>query len=353
MHVALILRSGLGCLLALASLFVLAGAQPIGQRNMTRPAVGPRADFRGWEAVALRSRSAEVIVVPSIGRILQFSLLDEDGHALPGPFWNNPAGGPQLARDAEGWANYGGDKVWPAPQSEWPRITGRGWPPPLGFDAVAFTASIHDNAIELVSPVDQAYGIRVRRVITLDSQKPVMKIETTYEKVQGPAVRVGVWSVTQLNSPERAFVLLPKRSNLAKGYTDLGSAPPKDLTIDGRLLSVVRDPDHNTMIGSDGEVLLWVGDGPDLLIENKSSAPIDDTAEWPERGSHSKIYTNAGEQIKYVELELLNPLRELRPGQKAVMKSSYTLIPRTETDPLHEAKKVFAQPQTSGIIPKR
>lgn len=302
-----------------------------------------RADFRGWEAVVISNRAAEIVVVPTIGRVMQFNLVDENGHARRGPFWNNPSVGGHLASDAEGWTNYGGDKAWPAPQSEWPRIAGRGWPPPAGFDAVAYTVSIDGHSVELVSPVDPAYGIRVRRLIALDPHKPVMTIETIYEKVQGPPVRVAVWTITQLNSPARAFILLPKHSAFPQGYTDLGSAPPKDLKVEGRLLSVIRDPDHNTMIGSDGSALLWVGDGPDLLIENQDPQPPRDAAEWPERGSHSKIYTNAGEQLKYVELELLGPLRELRPGENASMKSTYTLVPRTQTDALREAQKVLAR----------
>jgi hypothetical protein len=34
--------------------------------------------------------------------------------------------------------------------------------------------------VQLVSPVDSTYGVRIRRTISLDSQKPVVTIKTVY-----------------------------------------------------------------------------------------------------------------------------------------------------------------------------
>jgi hypothetical protein len=352
---------------ALVFLLVASGirstASPWGAGDNPPPPPKPRfssgvtvtpAPFYGWKAIILRNRAAEVIVVPAIGRVMQFNLLDDKGNAIPGPFWNNPEIGGQLHADSEGWTNYGGDKAWPAPQSEWPKVAGRAWPPPQGFDAVSFTASIDGSRVELLSPVDPSYGVRVHRTIALDPERPVMTIETSYQKVQGRPVRVGIWTITQLASPDRAFILLPTHSALAAGYTNLLPSLPKDLTIDGRLLSLARDPVNKTMIGSDGSALLWVGNGPspDLLVETepktesktKTVSVAGHNAEWPEQGSHSKIYTNSGEELKYVEFELLAQLRDLSRGETASATSVYRLIPRTESDPLAEAKKAFERP---------
>jgi lysophospholipase L1-like esterase len=313
--------------------------------------------FHGWNAIVLRNPVVEAIVVPEIGRVMEFNLLDGKGGAQ-GPFWKNPAFGKDLKPDGEGWINPGGDKAWPAPQTNWRKITGRGWPPPKTFDAAPYTASIKDSGLELVSLINSNYGIRIRRMISLDPLKPVMTIQTVYERmpdkndqdkeVQGAELPVGVWTITQLNPPERAFILLPEHSALPQGYISfLPAAPatPKNLSINGRLLSVSRDPKDDTMLGSDGETLLWVGDGPDLLIENKSPQAPDATAQWPEQGSHSSIYTNGGDSAKYIELELLNSLHALKPGQDASMKTTYTLVARTESDVLLEAEKVLGQPE--------
>jgi hypothetical protein len=298
--------------------------------------------FHGWKATILRNKAAQVVIVPAIGRIMNFDLLDAKGNVIPGPFWNNPGLGEGLQPDSRGWKNYGGDKAWPERQADWPAIEHLTWPPPPAFDASPYEQSISGAKVQIVSPVDEAYGVRVRRTISLDPHKPVMTVQTTYEKVQGPPVQIGVWTITQSNSPDRAFILIPQRSALPQGYTNLLRTQPKDLRVDGRLLSVVRELERPSMIGSDGNALLWVGNGPDLLIENKSPEPTG-KVEWPESGSHTKIYTSPGDRLKYVELELLNPIQTLKTGESSSMESTYTLIRRSKSDPLAEAKKVFRQ----------
>jgi hypothetical protein len=296
-----------------------------------------RAQWQGWETSVIRNRTAEVVVVPAIGRVMQFRLLD--AAAAKSVFWSHAAIGPALAPDENGWINFGGDKAWPAPQSEWAAIAGSGWPPPRTFDAVPYTGTIDGNTVVLVSPVDPAYGLRVRRKISLNASEPIMSIETTYEKVRGAPVRVGVWTITQLVSPERVFVLLPERSTFAGGHRRLLPPEPKDFAVEGRLLSLARDTVQKTMIASDGDALLWVGDGPDLLIENVTPASAAG-ADWPE-GAHSQIYTSSDGAEPYVELELLGPLRDLAPEQTVSLASRYTLVPRVEADPLAEARRLL------------
>ena len=298
-----------------------------------------RARWNGWETHVIRNRSAEVVVVPAIGRVMQFRMLEEQ--APGGIFWSHPALGPALAPDENGWINFGGDKAWPAPQSAWQVIAGRGWPPPRTFDAVAHAATIEGGAVVLVSPIDPAYGMRVRRKISLHATDAVMSIETTYEKVSGAPVRVGVWTITQLVSPERVFVLLPERSAFAAGHRRVLPPVPKDFAVEGRLLSLARDTADKTMIASDGEALLWVGAGPALLIEAVTPAPAGAGAAWPE-GAHSQIYTSPDGAESYVELELLGPLHDLAPGQSAAMSVRYRLLRRQEADATAEARRVFA-----------
>jgi hypothetical protein len=299
------------------------------------------SDFHGWKAIVLRNRIAEIVIVPDIGRVMEFNLIDDKGRTMPGPIWNNPGLDKNMAADVEGWRNHGGDKAWPAPQSDWPKIAGRGWPPPIGFDAVAFEATIKDGQVQLVSPVDSNYGIRVRRTITLDSQKPVATIKTVYEKVSGAPVRTSVWTITQLASPDQAFILLPQHSQFQSGFVNLIPPAPTSVRVEGRLLSLSRDLVRKVKIGSDGEKLLWVGSGADLLLESKSSDSAGTKAEWPEQGSHSQIYTSPGDGVKYVEFELLDRLRNLNPGQDASLEVVYTLIPRTQSDPVVEAMRVL------------
>ena len=93
------------------------------------------------------------------------------------------------------------------------------------------------------------------------------------------------------------------------------------------------------MLGSDGEALLWIGDGPDLLIETVSDAH-DPKDEWPD-GAHAQIYTSSDEALPYVELELFSPLRDLRIGERACLRVRYTLAARADADATAEAKRVL------------
>jgi hypothetical protein len=308
-------------------------------RKTAAPAIA-RVDFHGWEAIALRNPVAEAVVVPAIGRIMRFGLRVGGGEASPAPFWSHPDLSSMLPADENGWINYGGDKAWPAPQSAWPAIAGRVWPPPQTFDAAPYAASIDGNRVRLVSPVDRFYGIRVTRAIAIDPAKPILTIETTYDKVRGAPVRVAVWSITQLEAPERLFVRLPERASFPGGYALRLPAAPRDLRTDGRLLSLAQDPVQKTMIVSDGDALAWIGRGLDLLIENVTDEPADAAARWPD-SAHAQIYTNPRGSESYVELELLGPLHDLRPGDRASMTVRYTLAGRTQADPVAEARVLF------------
>jgi len=286
--------------------------------------------------MALRNAHTEVVVVPAIGRIMSLAFAGDGGAS--DPFWRHDKLGPSLAGDENGWINHGGDKAWPAPQSDWERLLGKGWPPPATFDATAHVATMKGSAIEMVSPIDPAYGLRVRRTVTLLND--LMLVETAYEKVEGPSVRVAVWTITQLVSPDRLFALLPERSAFPGGHRSVMPAPPRDLAVDGRLLGLARDTKEKTMIVNDADALLWVGPGRALVIENVTT-PADASAPRP-GGAHAQIYTSPDTAEPYVELELMGPLVDLAPGQRATMTVRYRLLRREAADAAAEARRVFA-----------
>lgn len=326
--------------LALSSFF--GAADNIKTSPVASSVTTSHSDFHGWKAITLRNHVAEIVIVPEIARVMEFSLLDGAGHALPSPFWSNPALDKNMPADVEGWKNYGGDKAWPSPQEDWPKTTGRPWPPPAGFDAAPFTAKIQRHVVVMTSAVDSSYGMRIRRTIMLDPLKPVVTVNTVYEKVRGSPVRTGVWTITQLESPDRLFILLPEHSQFPQGYVNATSLKPRDLKIDGHFLSLSRDPDNKLKIGTDGTALLWVSGTTDLLLQSKADGG--DPNDWPEQGSRSQVYTSPGDREKYVEFELLGRLHDLRIGQKATLEVVYTLIPRTLPDSAAEARRVFHQP---------
>src|ERR1043165_8928211 len=86
------------------------------------------ADYHGWKNCAVLSNGKfEVIYVPQIGRIMRYGRIGG-----PNMLWENPkyfGKTVDLKNPGKDWTNFGGDKLWSAPQDRW------GWPPDPRIDA--------------------------------------------------------------------------------------------------------------------------------------------------------------------------------------------------------------------------
>jgi hypothetical protein len=294
---------------------------------------GAQIDYHGWkDCYRLASATLEVIVVPDLGRIMQLRRTGDDA----GVFWENRELDGQLPKPNSGtWANFGGDKCWPAPQSDWPRVLGHDWPPPAGFDSSAFETSVTETGLVLKSPVDPAWGIQAVRHIELDPSAPIMRVRTEFHKVSGKPVRVAIWTIAQFNDPACVAIELQLNSRFPNGYTHLSKPDPQDLTLNGRLLTFVRHPSKFVKIGSDAHEIVWVGPTSVVRIE-----AVILPGEYPDGGCPTEVYTNPGEQ-KYVELETLGPLVNLEASRTISHTTTYTVLPRTTADARVEAQKAF------------
>ena len=293
-----------------------------------------RTNYHGWpDSLLMSNGRAEAIIVPAIGRVMQFRFAGESD----GPFWENRAlDGKSPDPQSPDWGNFGGDKTWPSPQSDWPRITPRAWPPPVAFDSTPVTAQIYFNSVILVPPVDKDYGIRTRRVIELDPERPILTISTTYEKAAGDPMRVGIWTITQLQNPTTVYMPLPGTSRYPDGYNKQSDALPAKLKVERGLVSLTRDPGNAHKIGSDAGTLLWVGERQMLRID---SARVPD-ADYPDQASSAEVYTNP-DPLQYVELEMLGPLQTLKVGDQMTRNNVYTLLRRTRSNPESEARAIL------------
>ncbi len=294
--------------------------------------------YDGWpNSLAMANGQVEAVVVPAVGRVMQFRFRGEEG-----PFWENGAlHGRAPDPESKEWINFGGDKTWPAPQDDWEKIMRRSWPPPAGFDAMPVEAVISSAQpcvaeITLTSVVDPSYGIEISRKIHLDLAQPLLTIETTYRKVSGSPVKAGVWVITQLKEPEAVIVLVPENSQFPDGYTKLMPQVPLDLKRAQELLSLTRHNTAATKIGSDGKVLIWIGREHAVRIDT-SRIP---GAEYPDQGSSVEVYTNP-DPLAYVELETLGPLKTMRIGDTLTLETTYRLSRRTEKDSLAEARALL------------
>lgn len=296
-------------------------------------------NYHGWpDCYILSNGKVEAVVVPAIGRIMQFGFVGEEG-----VFWENrsldgrEANADLLVWAAKDWVNFGGDKTWPSPEADWSLFTNRkGWRPPLAFDGAPSGATVKGSTLTLSTYTDPFYGTRAHRRIELHPRDPVMTITTTFERIEGEPAVMGIWVITQLKEPVGLFAPVPKKPVFPNGYTLLSAEPPPDLKVHDGLVSLTRNPKAAHKIGLDGDSLLWVGEKHTLRIDSPRVAK----AQYPDQGSSTEIYVSA-DPLPYIELETLGPLHRMKPKDKISRANTYTLSRRTKPTPEAEARAIF------------
>jgi hypothetical protein len=205
----------------------------------------------------------------------------------------------------------------------------------VAFDSRPAEAAATEFGVTLTSPIDPGFGIQVVRHVELDARQPVLRIRTEYRKLLGDAVRVGIWTITQLREPKRVAVLLAEDSKFPVGYLPLFTVQPAELKLDGRLLWLKRHTSEQVKIGTDGSCMVWVGAGCALRIDAKAGP-----GEYPDGGCVTEVYTNP-DPLPYVELEVLGPLQAINAGDRIERTTLYTLKSRSTSDPEEEARKML------------
>jgi hypothetical protein len=108
-----------------------------------------RIPYHGWpDCYRISNDKVEAVVAPEVGRIMHFGLTGDEA----GVFWaNRLLEGKSPDPNSSDWLNFGGEKTWPAPQSEWQTMVGRPWPPPATFDSSPYAAKVVDDEIILAT----------------------------------------------------------------------------------------------------------------------------------------------------------------------------------------------------------
>jgi hypothetical protein len=179
--------------------------------------------------VALSNGLIELQVVPEIGgRVIQLKLGRKEF------FWVNPQLAGQLPPPGGlgpdgSWLNYGGDKLWPAPQGwdndqQWPG------PPDAVLDGSPYTIETRPDgtAIELTSGDDPRSGIRFSRVIRVFPDSTRVSVDATMTNIDSQPRRWGIWAHTQLDGGKpagtghntflQAWCPLNRKSQFPQGY---------------------------------------------------------------------------------------------------------------------------------------
>jgi len=353
-----------GILLGLANTSM---AQP--PSNST-PVVTQSVSFRGWSNCTLISNGiVEAVVVPQIGRIMAFHFV---GDPQSDPLYVNPDCVGKTAASASGgggnWANFGGDKLWPSEQANWPEYIGHTWPPDPAFDGEPQQLADIPNGVTLTTPASVPFGAVAVRTITLRPGEARLYISQVLSRTAPPApvagaaalkdgsfAPIGIWSVTQTRADATLFVPLSRSSNFPSGVVtfDSNSNPvdqagpmPTGWTIRPSMLIGRMDPVNSHKLGTDsrsGWIASMYGDNV-VFSEHYKDQPH---ATFPDRGCRNEVYVGSGSN-PYFEFEILGPLNSLNAGQQVSYDVYWQLdrlkkAPKDDTDAAAAIRKIMKQ----------
>jgi len=300
-----ILCAGLLAAAGLAA-FGRGGAPGGGRVNITP------CTFRGWkDAYRLTNGKVELVAVPGIARIMSFGPVGG-----PNLFWVNDAMTPEATgrqipvAAPDVWLNFGGDKLWIAPEADW------NWPPDPALDRGPCRAAANEKGeLVLTGPPSQRHGVRFERTIRLAPDAARVEIEQTMRNVSHGPVSGAIWEVTQVPADCIAFVPLGPG---ASWRTDEGTELDEQWQRVGEML--ILRPN-----GTEGKVFIsgppaWLGCLQGGILYIKSfSMPSSPT---PPTESPREVYTG---KLGYIELEVVGPQVTLQPGQETATKETWHL----------------------------
>jgi len=334
--------------------------------------------YLGWKCLKMSNSTTEVYLAPEIGgRVIQYKYL---GH----PFlWVNKklAGKvfPMSENNClENWKNYGGDKVWPAPQG-W---DGPGqWPGP-GDEVVGapYRAEILKKKgkyvkVRLVGSDKGGYaGVQFIREFTLFDNSSRLYIKATMKNItKNRETNWGIWQVTQtdFSGPppktynDKAYIIVPLNPQ--------SIWPEKYKVMFGLAQSFNWQPDYEKMImkirymNIVGKIGLDTYAGWAGLVDEQSGFCFVQrfetfpSAEYPDNTTftswvagkgyfihkHKLMYAEDDPDSRFVEMEILSPRIKLQPGQSYSFYSSWEAH-KSGLEQVPDLEKGYLPPPTTS-----
>ena len=299
--------------------------------------------YKGWKVRSLENRWIKLYIAPHLGgRIIQFEM---DGFEF---FFVNPllaSKEPDSTRLGKhgSWLNFGGEKIWPAPQGwnstdQWP-----GPPDPVldsgVYSLAESTRQEGENGVTLTSPYDQYTGLQIEKELFLSESCSELNVRATFTNKSTILKKWSVWPVLQMNSSGRGIenqyrIICPvnPESKFSNGYKvmhGLVNNPQYQINANGHVVvgyqylvgKIGLDCNSDWMAYVDtnlGKVLVL------LFHYQKDKIYPDGTSVQVWTSGRGSIYS--GNMIKehkndkelnppYMEMELLSPLQEIQPGE--------------------------------------
>jgi hypothetical protein len=248
-----------------------------------------------------------------------------------------------------GWANYGGDKVWPAPEgwmsdSEWPSI------PYYILDGSRFASQVvtetpAEVAVRVTSPADPRTGVQFERTFHVYAGTTRIKVDQVMRNISRREIRWGIWHLIQNDAADAhdpsqpnpelyMYIPLNPHSRYPEGYyKPYGDArhPSYEIIDGGRMLRVhylyrvgkaAADTDRGWYAVVNGQKNIGFVENFKCFagVEYPDGASVETWNDGPgtiSRGAFDQVLENDPKKTPYfLESELLSPYATLGPGEE-------------------------------------
>jgi len=196
-------------------------------------------------------------------------------------------------------ANWG-STFWPSPQSAW------NWPPPAALDNLAYTASVENQVLKLVSPTDPKLGYVFTKEISGNSQKLSFTIKYTITNKTTQTQQVAPWEITRVKPNGLTFYPTGpgEKSGTLAPYTEDKAA----ITWFNYQESKIP-PEHLKLFADGAEGWLAQVNQGKILVKQFPDVPAGKAA--PAEG---EIEIYSARTKNYIEIEQQGIYAELLPG---------------------------------------
>jgi hypothetical protein len=297
-------------------------------------------NYQNWQwdsTYVLTNNIVTMAVVPAIGgRIMQYDLGTHPS------IWINPVYfGQTFYTTKNFYANYGGYKMWVAPQGNWKAKWGGVWPPSSILDFFNYSSQVLVNSVDscvlkVLSQVDTdtssaLTGLRFSRTMTLYKGSSRVSVAQTVINTASASKRWSVWDNTQVvgsNSTPPAddyssfWVYYPRQNGIPSDSPGCvitrsdttGLAPNQIVPNVATGINGYNYNHHLFKIGAHSEGgWLAYSDEADGYVYVKMFK-FDPSAQYPDSGSTVEVFSYNDTLIACIELEVLGPMTDLAPS---------------------------------------
>jgi hypothetical protein len=314
-------------------------------------------DYKGWKCVVMKNADTEVVIAPAIGgRIIQYRANGVDW------FWVNPDLAGQVFPVSENsnmeiWKNYGGDKLWPAPQGwdrkdQWPGPGDEVIEAPYTYEVLKVKGP--EVKIKLIGNRGGGWaGVQFTRTLTLRDGSNQVEEEIVMKNVSDRTVSWGIWEVAQMDWTARGKPAGDKDYNeaayLVLPMNPQSRWPEKYRVMFGEAFSFNWQPDYEKgrmivkFMNMVGKIVMDISAGWGAMVDPATGNtfvlrfPYVAKATYPDGGNYETWVAGKGEFVhkhklrvapddpksRLIEMEVLGPKTTLKPGEETKLKVSW------------------------------